>query len=220
MFGDAVEHASGTAATKDHAAGALRHFEAFDVVEIAVVLDVVAEAIDEVVAGGTVATEDDGVAVALALGGAKAGDVAGGFADAGRGGIAEELLGEDGDGLRRVEERSVGLGGEAGVGCVVALVSQALDFDFFEPDGSLGGRALAGEAGGGSGDKDKAQETGADAGDRRHKASTLTGAGRGMLTDPCVRFAQSCGERARTGAGAGMRPGTWGGVCSRINYAG
>ena len=164
MFGDAVDDAAGAAAAEDHAAGTLEGFEALDVVEIAVVLDVVAEAIDEVVAGGAVAAEDDRVAVALALGGADTRDVADGVADAGDGDVIEQTPGEDADGLRGVDERGVGAGGDDGALDLIGTGGDALHLDGVEDDGLVGGRSRGlGEAGRGQGEEGTEQ---GDAGNR------------------------------------------------------
>jgi hypothetical protein len=111
-------------------------------------LNVVADAIDEEVGGGGVPTEDGGVAVALALGDAGAGHVASDVADAAHGLIVDELAGDNGEGLRDIDEGSVGLGGGdaalAGVGFLAAIA----DLEFLELHGVSLGRQVARRGGG------------------------------------------------------------------------
>ena len=74
--------AAAAAAAEDHRVGALQRLHAFEVVEIAIILDVVAHAVDEEVGGRAVAADDDLVAVVLALVSGDAGHVAHDVADA------------------------------------------------------------------------------------------------------------------------------------------
>jgi hypothetical protein len=59
LLGDAVDHAAGAAAAEDHAAGALQDLDAFEVVQVAEDLRVVAHAIDVEVRRGAVAAQHD-----------------------------------------------------------------------------------------------------------------------------------------------------------------
>ena len=66
-LGDAVDDAAGAAAPEGHRVRAAEDLEPLDIVEVAIGLDVVADAVDEEVAGGRDAAEDQGFAIALAL---------------------------------------------------------------------------------------------------------------------------------------------------------
>ena len=72
---DAVDDAASPAAPEQQRVGAEQRFDPLDVVEIAHVLHVVADAIDEEAGGGTVAAQCRLVAVALTLPHPRAGDV-------------------------------------------------------------------------------------------------------------------------------------------------
>ena len=67
-----VDDPAAAAAPEDHRVGAFQHLDPVDIVEIAEILDVVANAIDEEVGGAAVAAKHDLVAIALAaaIGGA------------------------------------------------------------------------------------------------------------------------------------------------------
>jgi len=138
LFGRAIQNSAWSAAAEHHAGGALQDFEPVDVVEVAVVLDVVAHAIDKVVPGGAVPAQHDGIAVAFALGDADARQVAGSFADAGDGGVGEKILGEDGDGLRGVKNRSGGLGRDGGFLDIVTVGAGGVDLDRVKHKGGVG----------------------------------------------------------------------------------
>ena len=102
--GDTIDHATPAAPAKDHGVGAQQHLDALCIVEVAVVLDVIADAIDEEVRRGGVAPQAWGVAVPLALadGGTRnvAQDVRHGLH-----GLVPDQLGRDHpDGLRDVPE--------------------------------------------------------------------------------------------------------------------
>ena len=111
LLAHAVDQPAGGATAEDHRVRALEHFHALDVVEVAVVLDVVADAVDEEVAGGADAAEDRRLAVALALREAHARHVARGLGNALHRAVAQLVAGHHADRLRRVAQRRVGLGG-------------------------------------------------------------------------------------------------------------
>ena len=114
LLGDPVDQAAGTAAAKNHGIGALQDLDPVDVVEVAVVLHVVAHAIDEEVGGRAVAAEHGRIAVAFALRDADAGHVAGHVADAPHRLVIDQLAGDDGDGLRHIHQGRIGLRGRHG----------------------------------------------------------------------------------------------------------
>ena len=102
--GDTIDHTAAAAPAKDHGVGTQQHLDALGIVEVAVVLDVIADAIDEEVRRGGVAPQARGVAVPLALadGGTRnvAQDVRHGLH-----GLVPDQLGRDHpDGLRDVPE--------------------------------------------------------------------------------------------------------------------
>ena len=107
----AVHDAARPAAAEDHRIRALQDLDAIEVVQVAVVLDVVAHAVEEEVAGRAVAAQDDRVAVALALRHARARDVARDVHEALHGLVLDQVAGDHGDRLRHVDERRVRLGG-------------------------------------------------------------------------------------------------------------
>ena len=146
-LGDAVDHAAGTAAAKDHGVRAFQRLDALDVVEVADVLHVVAHAVDEQVRGRAVAAQDGCVAIALALRNADAGDIA----DRRRSGcsalVADLLLRHHGDRLRDVAQQRVGLGrGGAALGGVTidALGVYLDDIEMVACIGSGAGAASTG----------------------------------------------------------------------------
>jgi hypothetical protein len=106
-----VDQPAGRATAEDHRVGSLEHLDAVDVVKVAVVLDVIAHAVDVEVARGADAAEDGRLPVALALGEAHARHVSRRLGQALRRLVAHLLLRDDGDGSRRVAQRRVGLGG-------------------------------------------------------------------------------------------------------------
>ena len=91
----AIDDAARAAAAEDHRVGALERLDAIDVVEVAVVLHVVAHAVDEEVGGRAVAAHDDLIAVVLALVRRDAGHVAHDVADAHHQLIPDQLLRHD-----------------------------------------------------------------------------------------------------------------------------
>src|SRR4029078_12694590 len=63
----AIDHAAATAAAEDHRIRTFQNFDTVDVVEIAIILNVVANAVDEEIGVGTLPANDDVVAVAFTL---------------------------------------------------------------------------------------------------------------------------------------------------------
>ena len=108
LSGHAVQHAADAAAPEDHRVRAFQHLDALDVVDIAIVLGVVPQAVREEVRGRGVAPEDQGVAVAFALGEADARHITHDIGHALQGQIVDLVAGDDRDGLRRVDQRRVG----------------------------------------------------------------------------------------------------------------
>jgi hypothetical protein len=102
---DAINHAATAAATKNHRVRSLQGLDPFEVVEIAVVLDIIPYAVDEKIGRRTVAPHDDLVAVVLTLVIGDARHVADDIADARHQLILHQLLGDDGHRLRHVVER-------------------------------------------------------------------------------------------------------------------
>ena len=107
----AVHDAACAAAAEDHRVRALQDLDAVEVVQVAVVLDVVAHAVEEEVAGRAVAAQDDRVAVALALRHARARHVARDVHEALHGLVLDQVTRDHGNRLRHVDERRVRLGG-------------------------------------------------------------------------------------------------------------
>ena len=110
LLADAVDDAAAAAAAEDHRVRSLQRFDALEVVEVAVVLHVVAHAVDEEVGRGAVAADDHLVAVVLALVHHHAGHVAHDVADAHHHLVLDQLVGDDGHRLRHVAQRRRRLG--------------------------------------------------------------------------------------------------------------
>ena len=144
LFANAVDEAAGATAAEDQRVGAFQNFDALDGIEVAEILDVVADAIDEEVGSGGIAAQDGRIAVALTLGDPGAGHVARDVADAVHGLIVDEFAGDDADGLGDIDEGGVGLGGRdaalAGVGFFALVVYPK----FLEMDGVVPGRKITG----------------------------------------------------------------------------
>ena len=104
LLGHAVHDPAAAATAERHGVRALQGLDALDVVEVAVVLHVVAHAVQEEVGGGAVAADDDLVAVVLALVHLDAGGVAQDVAHARHELVADELPGRHGDGLGQVAQ--------------------------------------------------------------------------------------------------------------------
>jgi hypothetical protein len=111
LFGDLVHHSAAAAAPEDHRVRSLERLDAIEVVEVAVVLHVVAHAVDEEVGRRAVAAHDHLVAVVLALVQGDPRHVAHDVADAGHQLVLHELAGDHGHRLRHVAQRGRRLGG-------------------------------------------------------------------------------------------------------------
>ena len=116
-----VDDAAAAAAAEDQRVGALQDLDPLDVVEAAVVLHVVAHAIEEEVGGGVLAAQGDLVAIALALADGDAGDVAQHVGDRVAGLVFQLLVRDHLDRLRHVDQRRVGLGRGDRLAGVIAL---------------------------------------------------------------------------------------------------
>src|SRR4029079_18432422 len=95
----AIDDAAAATTAENHGIGALEDFDAFDVVEIAEILHVVADAVDEEVSVGTLAADHDIVAIAFALMRNDAGHVPDRIFKALARLIAHEILGDHGNRL-------------------------------------------------------------------------------------------------------------------------
>ena len=107
---DAVDDAAHAAAAEDHGVGALERFHAVDVVDVAEVLDVVADTIDEEVGGRAVTAQDRRVAIAFALREADPRHVPGDVRHAGHALVSDQRARDHADGLRDVAQRRSRLG--------------------------------------------------------------------------------------------------------------
>ena len=107
-LGDAVDDAAAAAAPEDHGVGALHDLEPFDIVEVAIILNIVAQAIDEEIGGGVVAAQCRLVAMALALAGGGAGDITQRIGDRQNRLVVEPVARQDVYSLRHIEQWRVG----------------------------------------------------------------------------------------------------------------
>ena len=97
-----VDDAAGTTATEDQGVGPLERLDPLEVVQVAVVLDVVADTVHEEVGRGTVPADDDLVAVVLALMQHHTGHVAQDVAHAHHHLVLDERLRHDRHRLRHI----------------------------------------------------------------------------------------------------------------------
>src|SRR5206468_2235359 len=65
-LGHPVDHAAAAAAAEDHRIRTLQHLDPLEIVEAAIILDVVAKPVDEEVGGAAIAAQEDLVAIAFA----------------------------------------------------------------------------------------------------------------------------------------------------------
>ena len=106
------------------ALGPLQHLDPLDIVEIAEILRVVADAVDEQIGGGVVAAQGELVAIAFAGAGRRAGHEQQHFGDRAQCLVLDLLRGDDGQRLRDVADRGVGAGaGPAALGAVIAAMA-------------------------------------------------------------------------------------------------
>ena len=101
----AVDHAADAAAAEDHRVRPLECFHAIDVVDIAEVLHVIANAIDEEIRRRAVASQDRRVPIAFTLGEANARHVPGHVRHAGHALIGDQGTRDDADGLGNISQR-------------------------------------------------------------------------------------------------------------------
>ena len=80
-FEHSIDHAAAAAAAEDESVRALENLDAFEIVEIAEILDVVAHAVEKEVGCRVIATQGDLVAVPLALSDQHAGRITHGIGD-------------------------------------------------------------------------------------------------------------------------------------------
>ena len=66
LFENAIDDPAAAAAAEDHRVRPFQDLDPVDVVEVAEVLDVVSNGIDEEIGGARIAAQDEGVAIALA----------------------------------------------------------------------------------------------------------------------------------------------------------
>ena len=102
--GDTIDHAAPAAPAKDHGVGTQQHLDALGIVEVAVVLDVIADAIDEEVRRGGIAPQAWGIAVPLALADGGTRNVAQDIGHGLHGLVPDQLGRHHPDGLRDVPE--------------------------------------------------------------------------------------------------------------------
>ena len=117
----AVDDPATAAAAENQRVGALEDFHPFDVVEPAVVLDVIANAIEEEVGSGILAAQSDLIAVALALADGGPRNIAQDVGQAALGLIVKLFAGDDLDALRNVDQRGVGLGCGPRIGGAITI---------------------------------------------------------------------------------------------------
>ncbi|OIQ68161.1 hypothetical protein GALL_502510 [mine drainage metagenome] len=106
----AIDHAAPRSAPEHQRGGTFQHFKALRVIDIPVILNVVAKAVDEEIRAGIDAANDEFVAVALALMHRHAWNVPRQIGDAVGALVLNEILGQNADRLRDVQQRRVGLG--------------------------------------------------------------------------------------------------------------
>jgi hypothetical protein len=113
LLGDAVDDSPAAPAAEGHRVRTLEGLHALEVVEVAVVLDVVAHPVEEEIGGRVVAADDDLVPVVFSLVGPDARQVAHDVGHARHLLVEDELPGGDRDRLRHVLKRRQRAGGAA-----------------------------------------------------------------------------------------------------------
>ena len=106
----AIDDATTAAATEDHRVRPLENLQALQIIEIAKVLNVVADAIGVEVRVAPLTSYNEIIAVGFTLMIDHARNVASGLSNRRKGLVLDELLGQDRDGLRHIEKRRVGFG--------------------------------------------------------------------------------------------------------------
>ena len=119
-FLHAVNDAAAAAAAEDQRIGAFEDLDTLHIIKPAIILHVVAHAIEEEVCGGVLPAQRDLVTIALPLPHGGAGHIAQHFAEAVLRLIVKLFAGDDMDSLRNVKNRSVGLGGGDDILCHIA----------------------------------------------------------------------------------------------------
>src|SRR5690349_5300860 len=97
LFADAIDHAATAAAAEQHRVWTFQCLDPLDVVEIAIVLDVVAHTVEKEVGAGVVAANDELVAIVFALVRRDARNVGDDVSNAAHCLIANLFLRDDGD---------------------------------------------------------------------------------------------------------------------------
>ena len=119
----AIDRAPPGAAPEGEGRGALDDIDALHVVEVAKVLEIVAEAVDEEVGRGDVAAEDGGVSVPFPLRHRDARDVADELAESGDGLIVDDVAGQEDDRLRGLHQGGRGAAERPGGSGAVAVLA-------------------------------------------------------------------------------------------------
>ena len=108
-LGDAVDHTAAAAAPEQQGIGAFEHFDPFDVIERAIVLRIVADAVEVEIGSRRLTADRDLIAVALALIENDTRDIAQRIIELFEPLIVEPLAPQRRDTLRRIEQRGAGL---------------------------------------------------------------------------------------------------------------
>ena len=131
LFADAVDDAAGAAASENHRIRPFQNLDLADVVKVAEILDVIADAIRIEISGAGIAAHHRRITVAFALCHADAGHITQDVRHAMQGLVVDLLFGHDGDRLRGVLQRRFGFHGAARVAGLIAE-GKAFDFDFIQ----------------------------------------------------------------------------------------
>ena len=108
-LGDAVDDPAAAAAAEDHRVGAFEYLDPVEIVEVAEILGVVAQAVDEEIGGGVVAAQGQLVAIGLAGAGRRAGNEHQEVGDRAQRLVLDLRFGHDRDRLGHVAQRGEGL---------------------------------------------------------------------------------------------------------------
>ena len=120
-FLHAVDNAATAAATEDQGIRPFQYFDPFDVIKPAIILDIIAHAIQKEVSGGVLPAQGNLVAVAFALAHSRAGHIAQYVRQRMMRLIVQLLAGHDVDGLRNIDQRRVGFCRGNRIGRKIAL---------------------------------------------------------------------------------------------------